>query len=125
MNDQSPYTPRQPSRYATVTAVLVPYACAREVAALDLFRIAWEREHGPVDMSKYYSCRWPHREQEQLCKIDFKRYFEALPAFFQDFIRHETALAAKNGALDDMPDHFIRLYLGNKMRGTDDSGTQR
>lgn len=107
------HTPRKP----TISELLVPWADDDQLADLETYRIQWEQRHGPVDLTRYYTSRWPSREQDTLYRIDFKAYFEALPTFVQDMIRDRVRTAAREGRGDDLADEYIRLYFHNHMKG--------
>jgi hypothetical protein len=103
----------------TIAALLVPDTDVRLTAALDRHRIAYEESHGPTDLTRYYTSRWPRAEREKMMRLDFKKYFDGLPEFFQDFLSMLMQRKARDGALDDMHEKLIQLYCSGGMRGSD------
>lgn len=95
------------------------------LSELDQHRIAWEHKHGPVDVTKYYTSRWPIAQQNALYAVDFKAYFDGLPPFLQSFLRDKVSRAAHDGKMDDMPSEYIRLYCLNQMKGPGDQSRFR
>jgi hypothetical protein len=109
----------KPSQHKrSISAVLIPWALPNDIASIERYRVSWERTHGPTDLTKYYTSRWPERDIAVLYDSDFKAFFDGLPPFFQSWIRDKMDRSAAAGALDNMPDEYIRLYFANRMRGT-------
>ena len=117
--------PRHPQVDASISALLVPWATPEQLQELERHRVAWEAKHGPTDLTRYYTSRWPNDEQSRLYGLDFKAYFEGLPEYFQDMLRNRMKHAAAQGKTDDMPDEYIRLYCLNHMKGRGDSPRSR
>lgn len=83
--------------------------------ALEEHRLAWEKENGPIDLSRNYSCLLPAEMQRWLLENDTKRYFDGLPEFAQQFLRGVFDRAATRGKLDFGRGPYLRLYLSGGM----------
>jgi hypothetical protein len=108
--------PQVPPRSVTISSLLVPWAEPDAIAEMETFRIAWEKTHGPTDLTRYYTSRWPEKELAALYELDFEAYFEGLPPFFQEMLRDKVRRAAQEGYMDDMPTRYIQQYLRNYMK---------
>jgi hypothetical protein len=78
---------------------------------LEDFRIKFEAEFGPTDLTKRYTSTWPKPEQNWLIKHHPKRYWDGLPPFAQGFLRQKMVTARRLGKLDDVSDDSMKLYL--------------
>lgn len=81
----------------------------------------WEARHGPVDLTKYYTSMWPRNDQVALMAHHPKRYFDGLPEFVQDYMRHKMESYALEGNLDDAPQTYQTLFVQGLMRRNEDS----
>jgi hypothetical protein len=86
--------------------------------SLETFRIWFESQNGPTDMTRYYTCMWPSELQTRLIAIAPQRYYEGLPPFVQDYMKKQIEHAAKIGRIDDLPELHLQLFL-TKYFGTD------
>lgn len=109
----------------SISMFLAPHVGADLLPDLEAARLTWERIHGPTDITKYYTSRWPLEAQRQLYDLDFHAYFYGRPPYFQDMIRQRMKSAATRGSIDNMPDEYIRLYCFNGMRNRGDSPRSR
>lgn len=75
----------------------------------------WENEHGPVDLCRYYTSRWPERERTKLFEADPAAYFDGLAAVMQSFIKGKFDQCRDAGKLDDQEPYYLRLYLSGFM----------
>lgn len=90
------------------------------IRQLEKFRIEWERIHGPVDLTRRYVTAWPAEQQDALFAMDPKRWWDALPPVMQDFYFAKLKAAARDGALDSLPDAYVQLYMSGQLaRGSD------
>jgi hypothetical protein len=87
----------------------MPTAALRQ--QLELFRIQYESEHGPTDLTKRYTCTWKSDEQKWLCEHHPKEYFDGLPPFVKEFTRQHLVQQAQAGALDNESPMLIRLFV--------------
>lgn len=100
----------------TITSLLIPYLPSAGHDNVERYRKEWERLNGPTDLTKYYVSRWPDDEANALKRLDLRAYFNALPPFYQDFLRQRMEDEAKAGRLDDTPEGFLQLFLSGGMR---------
>src|SRR6516162_8236641 len=77
---------------------------------LEKFRIDFEAQRGPTDLTKRYTSTWPIAQQNWLIQHDAKRWFDGLPPFGKAYLRGVMEMEAREGKLDDMPDDLLRLY---------------
>lgn len=82
---------------------------------LEAYRIKYEAEFGETDLTKNYTSTWPTERQIWLIEHHPKRYWDGLPGFAQAFLKDKMRSAHQRGKLDDMPGHFLRLYLTGQM----------
>ena len=82
---------------------------------LEEYRLRFEAEFGPTDLTRRYTSTWPQPQQDWLIKYDIKRWFDGLPSFAKAFLRGKLEVAARKGTLDNMPDNLLRLYLSREM----------
>jgi hypothetical protein len=83
---------------------------------LEEFRIQFEREHGPTDLTKRYTSTWPDAQQDWLVEYDAKRWFDGLPEFAKAYLRQKMQIAAQDGRLDNMPDSLLRIFVAKQMK---------
>lgn len=86
---------------------------------LEQFRIQYEAVNGPTDLTVRYTSTWPESQQDWLIKNEIKRYFDGLPPFVKAFFRAKMEAVAKEGNLDDMPEHLLQLYASGGMKSKD------
>jgi hypothetical protein len=83
---------------------------------LEQFRIEYEQENGPTDLTKRYTSLWPEVQQAWMIENQQKRYWDGLPEFVQAFIRGKMERAHQAGTLENQPDsRLITLYLQKQM----------
>ncbi len=87
----------------------------RKRRAMEEFRIEFEKEHGPTDLTKRYTSLFPTKQQNWLAEHHPKRYWDGLPPYVQGYIKKEMETAHKLGKLDDMQPQLIKLYLSREM----------
>lgn len=93
---------------------------ADAIRQMEKFRIEWERLHGPVDLTRRYVTALPAEQQDALFALDPKRWWDALPPVMQDFYFAKLKVAARDGALDSLPDAYVQLYMSGQLaRGSD------
>jgi hypothetical protein len=83
--------------------------------ALEDFRIEYEKENGPTDLTKRYTSVFPTDQQDWLLQHHPKRYWDGLPPYFQAYVRKQVESAAVQGNLDKMPDALIQLFVKREM----------
>ena len=84
-------------------------------AALEEFRIEYEKLHGETDLTRRYTSTWPTDDQEWLLKHHPKRYWDGLPPFVQAFLKDIMVRAAYAGNLDDMSESLLALFIRREM----------
>ncbi|MFT3686375.1 MAG: hypothetical protein QM783_15885 [Phycisphaerales bacterium] len=94
-----------------------------ERAALERFRIEYELKHGPVDLTRRYTCTWPTKQQEWMFAHETEKYFAGLPDFVQAYLLQRFHEVAAAGQLDELPVEYIRLFVGRHMKRPNDRGT--
>lgn len=82
---------------------------------LEEYRIRFEAEHGPTDVTRIYTSMWPKAEREWLFKNDTKRWFGGLPPFAKGFLRDTMDVMASEGNLDSVPNRLLKLYVSKQM----------
>jgi hypothetical protein len=103
---------------SSISCLLFPGLTAETYADMEVHRTRWERKHGPTDLTRYYTSRWPAAEADQLCEINPKEYFLGLPPFVQDYLREKSrSLQSWANERNDFPARVIntirRLALGS------------
>lgn len=106
----------KPPRTKSIAALLCPHVHVALLNEVESFRIAWEREHGPTDITRYYTSLWPEDQADALCAIDPQTYFQGLPPFLQSYIAADTSKLADRGRIDDVADPFRTLFLRGRLR---------
>lgn len=112
----------------TVAELLCPLGDADLHEQLEQYRIAYEKEHGPTDLTRRYTSMWPARERDFLFKHDPKAFWDGLPPFCKAYLRKQVSAAAIDGDVDDLPEAFIELYskgllqVGNEKDEIDPQG---
>ncbi len=90
---------------------------------LEEYRIKFEAEHGPTDLTKLYTSMWPEVQQDWLLQNHPQQWFTGLPEFAKAYVRQKMQFAAEAGKLDDMPSRLIELFISRQMHlGTDARG---
>lgn len=103
---------------ASISSLLFPGLDARSTFDLEAYRVRWERKHGPTDLTRYYTSRWPAAEADQLCQLNSKEYFLGLPPFVQDYLR-EMSRELRRSSMHEtsLPERLVstmrRLALGD------------
>jgi hypothetical protein len=83
---------------------------------LEQFRVKYEKEFGPTDITKRYTSLWPEKDQTWMVKNELKRYWDGLPPFVQAFMKGRMDAAHRAGTLENEPDsNLLRLYLQRQM----------
>jgi hypothetical protein len=100
----------------TLAALLFGFRDPRLSQQLEKFRISYEAEFGPTDLTKRYTSTWPADHQDFLIENWPERYWDGLPPFVQAFIKEKMHAARRKGNLDNMPANYLRLYLSGKMK---------
>lgn len=77
---------------------------------LERFRVAYEKAHGPTDLTKRYTSTWPIEEQRWLWIHDPVAYFDGLPEFVKAFNAARVNDYATHGELDRADDEWVALY---------------
>jgi hypothetical protein len=95
------------------TVFYLPHEKLRE--QVEQYRIDYEAIHGKTDLTKRYTSTWPSSQQEWLIMNDTQRYFDGLPPFAKAFLKAKMQSASHDGCLDDMPAHYIKLFMSGKM----------
>jgi hypothetical protein len=89
---------------------------------IDEYRRSWERANGPVDLTQYYTSRWPKEEQVALIRMDFDAYLKGLPPYFRAMLAG-TVNAELAGAAG--PEWFIHTYMSDRGVARSDSSRTR
>ena len=114
---------RRSRKAATLAEMLVYYADPASRRELEEYRKEYEATHGPTDLTKRYTSTWPGAQQDWLLEHEPKRWFDGLPPFAKAYLKSKMEAAARDGALDDMSDELLRLYIRREMNI--ESGTDR
>lgn len=113
-DDQPPNRPpRKPTQ--TLSQFLFPVIGESRINAIEQYRIAYEKIHGPTDLTKRYTSLWPDEQMEWLAEHEPKRYFDGLPPFVKALLKEKIQVAADTGKLDDIPEPFFQLFLRGQM----------
>ena len=59
---------RQSKAPQSLSECLNPYADQKHLAQLEKYRISYEQDHGPIDLSRHYTSQWPIEQQIWLWK---------------------------------------------------------
>lgn len=86
-------------------------------AELEEFRLKYEAKHGPTDMTKSYTSRWPAEQQAWMLNHDKhtrEAWLRGVPDFAREFCRLRVNAAATSGALsgDATTIQWIRDFIG-------------
>lgn len=85
---------------------------------LEKYRVEFELEHGPTDLTKHYTSMMSAESEEWLLRNDPKRWYDGLPTFVQSYLSRHVFRVAARGELDMLNDPLIKLYieghLGNR-----------
>jgi hypothetical protein len=103
----------------TIAGMLLPHTALELEDELEACRLSWERSHGPTDVAKYYTSRWPPAEAKRLYELNEQAYFDGLPPFYQEYMKDQMQDAARAGCLDNMPDKFLSLFVRGRMTKRD------
>ena len=95
--------------------LLIGFADPARRKDIEEFRIQYENEHGPTDLTKRYTSLWPTEQQDWLADHYPKRYWDGLPPYVQAYFRKQAEIAAGSGKLDDLSPMLIRLFLKREM----------
>lgn len=82
---------------------------------LEVYRLEYEKEHGPTDLSRHYTSTMPVHLQNWLLEHHPLHYWKGLPPFVQGYLRGKLTSAAIEGSLDDMPEAFVRLFMARQI----------
>lgn len=110
------------SRRLTITELVFPLDDPEALHEVEEFRIEWERDHGPVDLTRRYTSTLPDAQQTYLMDHHPERYFAGLPEFAQAWIQHAVESRATQGRLDEVPVAFLKLLTQGKLRRSDKPG---
>jgi hypothetical protein len=72
--------------------------------------VRWETVNGAVNLTQYFSSRWPYNEQIALIRSDFDAYVRALPPFFVDMIQADLDKARAAADPVTTAESFIDLF---------------
>lgn len=120
MNDKRHTRVRIGRKPEMISELVFPVASKVQQHEIEKYMLEWERQHGPVDLTKMYTSRLSFDERVFLAEADPKRFFDGLPTFAQDYIRINTRRAAELGKLDDVGDTYIYLFTKGLMSPRDD-----
>jgi len=99
----------------TLADFLVPLSGAESRTELERFRVEYEAAHGPTDLLKRYTSTWPLEQQQWLAEHEPRKWFDGLPPFAKAYFLGKIKAAAQTGKLDDVPDHFLRLFIKGEL----------
>jgi hypothetical protein len=117
-------SPRNTDEPRTLAELLFPLSDPLQRKLLEEYRVEYETEFGPTDLTKRYTSTWPAEQQDWLVQHDSKRWFDGLPPFAKAFLHGKLQLAAERGKLDDAPDRLLRLYVSGMMKLDDEAPTR-
>ena len=100
----------------TLGDMLFPLSDPLARRQLEEFRLRYEAEHGPTDLTKRYTSTWPPEHRDWLSRHEPKLFFDGLPPFAKAFIKAKMQGAANSGMLDDMPDQYLKLFFSGQMQ---------
>jgi hypothetical protein len=100
----------------TLGDMLFPLSDPAARRQLEEFRLQYEAEHGPTDLTKRYTSTWPAEQRDWLARQEPKQFFDGLPPFAKAFVKAKMQGAAECGMLDDMPDQYLKLFLHGEMQ---------
>ena len=95
--------------------MLFPLRMPHLRSELETYRKSYEAIHGATDLTKRYTSLWPINQQSWLLENAPREYYNGLPPFVKAYLKGKMELAAQVGALDDMPDAYIKLFLSKNM----------
>lgn len=108
--------PRASSGTHTLSDLLFELESPALRRELEAYRLGWERDHGPVDLTRYYTCLWPEEAADWLIRHDPQRYYDGLPDFVKGFIRDRFDELAAEGRLDFAGGPLLRLYVQGRLK---------
>lgn len=82
---------------------------------VEQFCAQYESEHGPTDLSRFYTCWLPVEKQDWLITHQPHRFFEGLPPFLQAYIEACMEQMAEQGHLDTMEMSLLDFFVRRKM----------
>jgi len=107
---------RHLSNNRSITDILFPEMSAEARLRVERFRQTWVERNGPIDLTKYYTSRWPRSEQLALIELDFNAYLSGLPAFFQNMLHDMITDASLRGEMADLPKQYVEQFMGSSRR---------
>ena len=104
-----------PEATRTISDHLAYFPHPQTRATVEEFRLAWERENGPVDLTRRYTSQLPPDEADWLIEHDPKRYFDGLPEFVKWYLRELFKANARNGSLDSITSPLMIVFVSGGM----------
>lgn len=109
----------------TLANILCPFDNADLRRRLEAFRIEFEEQHGPTDLTRRYTSMYPVEQGLWMQRYHPTEYWNGLPPFAQAFLKDLLSSQGRVGSLDDCHDALLRLYVAGVMRGDDGRGQCR
>jgi len=106
------YLHREP--ITTLAEIVFRLHDAEDREDLEAYRIEYEAEHGPTDLTRHYTSQMSPAMQAWLVDNEVDRYIEGLPPFARAYMQESMEQAASEGRLDDKPDEFVAAFLRQK-----------
>ncbi len=89
-------------RFETITELLCYLPTPDQRAELDQFRIKFETEHGPTDLTKNYTTRWPQDQQRWLLAHSAETreaWLRGAPDFVREYFKQVVNAALDRGEI--------------------------
>ena len=100
----------------TITDLLFQTGIPWVQKELEAFRLEYEADAGPTDLTRYYTSMWPTEQVDALKRTDFSAYMRGLPMFVQAFFDIKFLSMAKEGRLDQLEDDFLSYYVQRRSK---------
>lgn len=103
------YRPKKVPEHRSIADMLLPLSSEQQQADLELFRVRYEREHGPTDLTRRYTSTWPTALQQSLFAHEPQAWFDGLPPFAKAFLVEQVRSHVDQGLLQPTDMNNIRL----------------
>lgn len=100
----------------TLAGLLMPQFSLESHQELEEFRIEYEAEHGPTDLTKVYTPQLPDEVREWLISNDPERYMDGMPPFGRAYLVMKFKSMVRTKTLDDLEPAIIRLQASGYLR---------
>lgn len=115
-------------RFETLAELLCYLPTRQQRLDLEAFRVKYEADHGPTDLTKNYTTRWPVEQQQWMLNHDSstrEAWMQGVPPFVRAFLQKEINDAGKRGEVESTTLRWVRDYVGGHTCPPAPSGLSR